>query len=176
VRHELQLLIDDLDEVFEVMREAFRAKESAAERTQTAAERTADGIAALVSSQAESNRLVKKGLRRCAELAVAKGAEEADDAYSSLAGLEGLSAAKRQELQACFRYSHEHFAVERGDKTGKHSLGRLAEIVWRDHATEFAALVRLSSAAGYKDARSLAAKLYKLAARYPAADHFRWRT
>jgi len=37
-------------------------------------------------------------------------------------------------------------------------------------------LARLTSAAGYKDARSLAAKLYKLAARYPAAAHFRWRS
>jgi len=119
---------------------------------------------------------VRTGLRRCAELAAAKGAEDADDAYSSLAGLSGLSTAKRQELQACFRYSHEHFAVVRGDKSGQHSLGRLAEIVWRDHAKEYAALARLPSAPGYKDARSLAAKLYKLAARYPAAAHFRWRT
>jgi len=81
----------------------------------------------------------------------------------------------RQELQACFRYSHEHFAVDRSHKEGDHTLRRLAEIVWRDHAKEFATLARLPSAAGCKDARTLAAKLYKFAARYPAADHFRWR-
>ena len=45
----------------------------------------------------------------------------------------------------------------------------------RDHAEEFAALSRLTVDPGYKNEISLGTKLYKLAAKYPLADHFRWR-
>lgn len=168
VCRELHILLDELDAVFETLGDAFRTREGEL----LAEKEKADEIAALRAAQEESNRLQREGLRRCAALS-AKTALP-DDPYSQLAGLGRVSAAQREELLACFRYSHEKFAVVRGDRLGARSLGRLAERVWKQNDERFTALAKLKVAPGYKNIRSLAAKLYKLATAFPEADHFRW--
>lgn len=179
VVEELQYLLDeDVMAVFESLRVAFCNKESEREQAESVRdaerERMASELRRLSEAQEASNRETRSLRLLCNRLVAEGSAGDADDPYSRLAGLDRIRGAKRTELLACISCSHERFAIRRGDKSGDHTLTHLAEVVWREHREEFEAYARLAEDPGYKNVRSLAAKLYKLAAKYPEADHFRW--
>lgn len=164
---EVTELVDLVDGAFEDLRDGIMEKEREAEMAKTE-------IAALTKSVNESNRIGRRSLRMCERLVAEGKAEGAEDVYSRMAGLGRVNASQRRELTIVFRYSHEKYPVSRDAKSGAKSLRGLAMAVWRDHRVEFEALARLAAEPGYSSAVSLATKLYKIAAKYPSADHFRW--
>ena len=89
-----------------------------------------------------------------------------------MAGLDRFNASQRREIEIAIRTSHNGYTLTKG---GAHNISSLAEKCYRDNAETFEALAKLPSEPGFKDAKSYKTALYKLAKRYPAADHFVWK-
>lgn len=103
---------------------------------------------------------------------VEAGKLEAD--YSRFAGLDNISEVKRRQIIKAIHYSHNGYEVEK-DARGKdaNTLRSLAGAVWKENKDEFEKLATLG---GYKNEEAFGSALYRLADKYPEADHFVWRS
>lgn len=86
---------------------------------------------------------------------------------------------ERKTLLFRFRYMLKCFLLISDDYMEfvqwRFSLRKLASRCWKANADRFESLAKLGAEAGYPNKAAFAAALYRLAKRYPSADHFRWQ-
>ncbi len=177
-RRELMSMLDEVDAVFEDICDKFRAREAEMKAEAEAKAREASAVEKLAEDVGELNERSKKNAKNIKRIAVTGErvihelhAKEPEDQYSAEAGLENCNSARRRMIEVARELSKKEYPVVMGAKSGENSIAGLAELTWERNREEFEGLAKKG---GYKNPKSLAAKLYKLAKTHPCADYFRW--
>lgn len=167
IARKLESLKADLSTAFTNLHDRVAAKENAAE-PEKASETKPEVMEKLESIE----KSVKNNGKMIAETYVVVEAGKLEADYSKYAGLSKISEVKRRQIIKAIIYSHNGYEVEK-DARGKdaNTLRSLASAVWKDNKDEFEKLATLG---GYKNEEAFGSALYRLADKYPEADHFVW--
>ena len=171
---EVKKLLDEVDTVFlELYTECVRREVSSGQEARLAdsMEKVADELSAAAREQHHASKILAK----VAGVAASRP-ESPGDEYGRYAGLEVCNEAQRAELKAAIDMSHRDFPIARKPSREDNSLRKLASRCWKANADRFESLAKLGAEAGYPNKVAFAAALYRLAKRYPSADHFRWQS
>ena len=168
---ELKSLVDEVDALFDAMLAKsieLEAQRSMMAEATTALKECADDSRRAAKDNAKSARIVAK----VAGLSAARVAAD-EDSTSMMAGLDKFNPSQRREIEVAIRTSHCSYPLTKG---GTQTISSLAERCWRNNIEDFEALAMLPDDPGFRDVKSYKTALYRLHKKYPAANHFCWKS